>query len=323
MLTSIVFIVVGLLLLLAGGESLLRGAVGLATILRLTPAVIGLTVVAAGTSVPELAVSGIAAWQGKAEIAAANIIGSNIFNITVIIGLCALIRPILIIGNTIKLEYPVLVLVTLLFLVIGHDGEVDRLDAVCCLAIYVGFTAYLVSLVRRQLTPEQNADLKQEVQELSQNGTHPKFWRSVFLVVAGAGCLAGGAHVLVLGASDLARMLGWSERLIGLTIVSIGTGMPEVVASVVSSIRGRSDIAIGNVIGSNLFNILMILGISGSISPLAVQAELITIDGIWMMGVTLLLFPLMFTGLKVNRWEGVILMTVYGVYLAGLIRSAS
>lgn len=321
MLLSIALIVLGLALLLLGGELLLRGAVGLATILRLSPAVIGLTVVAAGTSVPELAVSGIAAWQGKADIAVANVIGSNIFNIAAIIGLCALIRPIAIVGNTIKLEYPVLVLVTLLCLVIGQDGLINRLDATLCLAIYIGFTAYLVSLVRSKLTPKQEVDLKSEVDEIINpvSQPRPRGWLSAFLVISGAALLAGGAHATVTGAVDIARLLGWSERIIGLTIVSIGTGLPEVVASVVSTIRGRSDIAIGNVIGSNLFNILMILGLSAMASPIPVQEALIHSDGVWMMGVTVLLFPLMFTGLRVNRWEGALLLLVYACYLSMIL----
>jgi cation:H+ antiporter len=314
-------IVLGIVLLVLGGEALLRGAVGLATILRLTPAVIGLTVVAAGTSVPELAVSASAAYQGKADIAVANVVGSNIFNITVIVGLCALIRSVSITGNTIKLEYPVLALVTLLCLVIMQDGEINRLDAALCLAVYVGFTAYLVSLVRQQVTLVESQELTAEVVELTPQATRPRGRVCVLLVAAGAVLLTGGAHATVTGAADLARLLGWSERMIGLTIVSAGTGLPEVVASVVSSARGRSDIAIGNVIGSNLFNILAILGLSALLTPIPVQSEIIAKDGWWMLGVTLLLFPLMFTGRSVSRPEGAVLLLVYGTYLWFLLAS--
>ena len=315
---SIGLIVLGILLLVAGGEILLRGAVGLATLLRLTPAVIGLTIVAAGTSVPELAVSGFATAQGNTDIAVANVVGSNIFNITVIIGLCALVRPVLIAGNTIKLEYPVLALVTLLCLVIVQDGEINRLDATMCLASYVAFTVYVVSLVRSQVTATEKQELKAEIKELNAE-VRPRAWVCCLLVAGGIGLLAGGAQSTVTGAVQLARLLGWSERIIGLTIVSAGTGLPEVVASMVSSIRGRSDVAIGNVIGSNLFNILGILGISAIVSPLPVQQAIVVSDCRWMLGVTLLLFPLMFTGLRVSRWEGGILLTVYGAYLGFLL----
>ncbi|MCI0700098.1 MAG: calcium/sodium antiporter [Planctomycetia bacterium] len=318
MLTSIGLIILGIVLLVVGGETLLRGAVGLAALLKLTPAVIGLTVVAAGTSVPELAVSGSAAYQGKTDIAVANVVGSNIFNIAVIIGLCALIRPIAITGNTIKLEYPVLALVSLLCLVIAQDGEINRLDAALCLAVYVAFTAYLVSLVRKQVTEAEAKELKAEVDELKVE-ERPRAWVSVLLVAVGVILLAGGAHSTVSGAAELARLLGWSERVIGLTIVSAGTGLPEVVASVVSSIRGRSDIAIGNVIGSNLFNILGILGITAMVAPLPVQPQIVASDCWWMLGITLLLFPIMFTGLRVDRREGVVLLAGYVVYLSLLL----
>jgi cation:H+ antiporter len=316
---SIGLVVLGLALLVVGGDVLLRGAVGLATILRLTPAIIGLTVVAAGTSVPELAVSGIAAAQGKADIAVANVIGSCIFNITIILGLCALIRPLTIIGNTIKLEYPVLALVTLLCLVICQDGEVNRLDASLCIAVYVGFTVYLVALVRQQVTATENKERKAEVNELTPGVQAPRSIVCVGLLATGVVLLAAGAHATVTGAVELARLMGWSERVIGLTIVSAGTGLPEVVTSIVSSVRGRSDIAISNVIGSNLFNILGILGITAMAIPLPVQAGLIASDGWWMLGVTVLLFPLMSSGLRIQRWEGCVLLAAYGTYLGFLL----
>lgn len=319
MLLSVGQVALGLVLLVVGGEVLLRGAVGLAVILRLTPAVIGLTVVAAGTSVPELAVSGIAAYQGNPDIAVANVVGSNIFNIAAILGMCALVRPLAITGNTIKLEYPVLALVTLLALVIAQDGAISRLDATLCLAVYVGFTAYLIGLVRQQVTAAETTELTAEIQELTPAEERPRGWVCLGLVAGGVALLAVGAQATVTGAVGLARLLGWSERVIGLTIVSAGTGLPEVVASLVSAVRGRSDIAIGNVIGSNLFNILAILGLSAMAAPLPVQAGLIGSDFWWMLGVTLLLFPIMRTGFRVRRWEGGLLIAVYCVYLGFLL----
>jgi cation:H+ antiporter len=314
-LVSVGLIALGLILLVIGGETLLRGSVGLATLLRLTPAVIGLTVVAAGTSVPELAVSGVAAYQGQTEIAVANVVGSNIFNIAVILGICALVRPLAITGNTIRLEYPVLALVTLMCLVIIQDGEVNRLDASLCIAVYACFTVYLVSLVRQQVTATEAAELRDEVRELTPTENRPRAWVCLALVAVGVALLGGGAHATVTGAVGLARLLGWSERVIGLTIVSAGTGLPEVVASLVSSVRGRSDVAIGNVIGSNLFNILGILGLSALAAPLPVAPGLIASDAWWMLGVTMLLLPLMFSGFRVSRWEGLLLFATYGSYL--------
>lgn len=321
MIVAIGFVLLGLVLLVIGGEALLRGAVGLATLLKLTPAVIGLTVVAAGTSIPEMAVSVLAAMGNKADIAVGNVVGSNIFNITFIIGLFAMFVPIPILGNTIKLEYPVLAIVTLLCLVIVQDGQINRLDAILCIVIYVAFTAYLLSLVRQQVTAAEAASFTQEIEELKVDDRKPSMWLALLLIFAGCVLLAVGAQATVTGAVDLARFMGWSERLIGLTIVSIGTGLPEVVASAVSLYRGRADVSVGNVIGSNMFNILMILGMSGFVAPLPVQSVIFETDCFWMLGVTLLLFPIIFTGRRINQFEGMILMGCYCIYLAQLICS--
>ncbi len=322
MATSIGLVVVGIVLLVAGGELLLRGAVALATLARVTPAVIGLTVVAAGTSVPELAVSLLAAMKGSEAVAVGNIVGSNIFNLTFILGLAALIRPLAIGGNTIRIEYPVLALATLLCVVVAHDGLIGRNDGVLFLAIYVVFTAFLVTLVRRQMNAQEERGFQVEVEELTRAvppSGRTAGWASVLLVGVGVLLLVGGAHATVTGAIDLGRHWGLSERVIGLTIVAGGTGLPEVVTSLVSSIRGRDDVAIGNVIGSNLFNILGILGISGLVRPIAVPEGIIAADNYWMLGFTLLLFPVMFTGMRIGRREGTLLLAAYGLYLALLL----
>lgn len=320
MLVSLALIALGLLLLVGGGECLLRGAVGLATLARLSPAVIGLTVVAAGTSVPELAVSAVATFQGKPDITVGNVVGSNIFNIAFILGLAALIRPLAISGNTIRLEYPVLAVVTLLCVAVCDHGAVHRLDAVLFLVVYVAFIAYMVSLVRKQLTASEAKQLVAETQELGTETSHPpRLLRCATLVGGGVVLLTAGAHVTVTGAVEIGRLFGLSERVIGLTIVAAGTGLPEVVTSLVSSIRGRDDIAIGNVIGSNLFNILGILGINALIAPLPIAPEIVASDNWWMLGVTVLLFPLMFTGRKINRLEGGVLLAVYVVYMVLLL----
>lgn len=315
MFTAVVLVLLGIALLVGGGESLLRGSVGLATLLRVTPAVIGLTVVAAGTSVPELAVSGIAAFQGNSEIAVANVVGSNIFNIALIVGLCALIRPFNIEGNTLRLEFPALMLATLLCVAVVQDLQISRWEAGLLLLCYVGFTTYVVRLVRRQLTSQESKSLESEVEELKPAEKKPSIAVCGLLVIAGIILLGLGAHSTVTGASQLAKLWGWSDRLIGLTIVSAGTGLPEVVASLVSSLRGRSDIAIGNVIGSNLFNILNILGITGLVAPLPVASSIVTTDCWWMLGATVVLLPIMANGQRIYRWEGLALLAIYGVYM--------
>lgn len=319
MIIAILLIGVGMLLLVAGGETLLRGAVGLATLLRLTPAVIGLTVVAAGTSVPELAVSIIAAAKGSTDIAVANVVGSNIFNILAILGLAAVVRPLVLSGNAIRLEYPVMALVTLLCVVACSDGEISRLDAGLFVLIHVTFTVFMVRLVRQQMSESELHNLQGEVEELAKTARPTRAWVSVSLVVLGVALLGAGAQSTVSGAVSLARIIGLSERVIGLTIVAAGTGLPEVVTSLVSSYRGRDDVAIGNVMGSNLFNILGILGLSGLASPLPVPTGIVQSDNWWMMGITVLLFPIIFTERRITRSEGAVLLGIYGAYLAFLL----
>lgn len=321
MLAAVLLVVLGIGLLVVGGETLLRGSVGLATVLSLTPAVIGLTVVAAGTSIPELAVSGVASIEGSPDIAVANVVGSNIFNITVIIGICAMVRPFPILGNTLRLEYPALAIVTILAVVLVQDGWVGRMDAILFVGLYVAFTAYLIRVVRRQMSTREEKRMDAEVSEL-ESKQPPKAWLSILLVVAGIVLLGLGAQATVNGASQLARLWGWSERLIGLTIVSAGTGLPEVVASLVSSIRGRSDIALGNVIGSNIFNLLIVLGFSGLLAPLPVLPGIASGDCWWMLGTTLVLLPIILNGKKVYRWEGFALLVIYGIYMIYLNQTA-
>jgi len=316
MLEAVGLIGVGLVLLGGGGEALLRGAVALASLLRLPPAIIGLTVVAAGTSLPELSVSVLAGLRNQPDIAVGNVVGSNIFNITFILGVCALIRPLAITGNSIRLEYPVLAVVTLMTLALAQDGVLNGLDGLLCLVIYVLFTIYMVTLVRGQVGETEEGELAAEVQELA---SRPRLLSSLGWIGMGVITLGVGASLTVNGSIGLARLAGLSERVIGLTIVAAGTSLPEVVASLVSTIRGRDDIAIGNVIGSNIFNILGILGLSALISPLAVHASIARIDNVWMMGLTLLLFPIMFTRMRIDRWEGGVLLGGYGIYTASLL----
>jgi len=320
---SLGLILLGLVLLVGGGELLLRGAVTLATLARVTPAVIGLTVVAAGTSAPEMAVSLIAALRDQEAVAVGNVVGSNILNLTFILGLTAILRPISIGGNTIRLEYPVLVFVTICYLVVSNDGSIGRVDAAFFIAIYIAFTAYMIGLVRRQMNAEEAKVFQGEVEELAQAvPSRAAGWISIGLVAAGVALLTAGAHATVTGAVELGRLYGMSERLIGLTIVAVGTGLPEIVTSLVSSIRGRDDVAIGNVIGSNLLNILGALGLGGLVSPVQVPREIITSDNLWLLGFTLLLFPVIFTGRRVNRWEGAGLLGLYGIYMGFLLGRA-
>lgn len=299
---------------------MLRGAVGLARLMRLSPAVIGLTVVAAGTSVPELAVSLVAAGEGRTDLVVGNVVGSNIFNLTVVVGLAALIRPATIGGTTITLEYPVLLLVTLGFAALADRPSISRFDGVFLMAGYVAFTAYAESLVRGQLTSDERQELAAETQARTPVGR--RSWLvSAALVAGGSALLAIGADRTVAGAITIGQALGMSDRLIGLTVVGIGTGLPEIVTSAVASFRGHSDVAVGNVVGSNLFNTLVILALTAIVRPLPVDPAIGASDRWWMLAMTALVFPVLIRGRRVDRWEGLMLLAAYGVFLTSLVRS--
>jgi len=279
----------------------------------MSPALVGLTIVAAATSVPELAVSLAAAIKGSSDIAVGNVVGSNIVNISMIMGVAAIISGLAIGGRTIKLEYPVLALITFLFLVLSHDGLVDRMDGALLFAIYILFMIYMVRLVRREMTPEEEAQFSREAAELGAGSLSPG--RSGGFIAVGVALLWAGAEVTVSGAIDIAKIFGMSDRVVGLTIVAVGTSLPEIVASVISSLRGRDDVAVGNLLGSNLFNVLVILGLTALLKPINVNPEIIASDNWWMLGITLLIFPIMRTHFRVSRIEGVFLCAVYAAYV--------
>jgi cation:H+ antiporter len=281
------------------------------------PALVGLTVVAAATSVPELAVSLMAAIRGSSDIAVGNVVGSNIANITLILGLGAIIAPLAIGGNVIKFEYPVLAIVTFQCLVLAHDGILGRLDGVLMIAIYVLFTVYTIILVRGKMTPREAEALSEEAESLTKGESGIS--AAIRYTTAGIVLLGVGAQCTVTGAIDIAKYLGMSDRIVGLTIVAVGTSLPEITATILSTLRGRSDVAIGNAIGSNLFNILVILGFTAVFNPIGVSPDIIASDNWWMLGTTLLLYPLMITSLTISRFEGWLLISTYLVYTSLLV----
>ena len=314
-------IVAGLALLVGGGEALVRGASGLALIARVTPAVVGLTIVAAGTSMPELVVSTQAALEGSPGLAVGNVVGSNIFNIGAILGLAALVRPLRIQGNTVRLEWPVMMLAAFLLHLLSRDGSVDRLEGGFLLGGMVAFTAYAVWVGRKATAEVEDAEFAQVATASFGRVGRAALLFNLAAVVVGIGLLAGGSTALVRGAIGVASGLGVSATVIGLTIVAAGTSTPELVTSLMAARRGQDDIAVGNVVGSNIFNVLGILGTTALIQPLPVPSEIIVRDNWWMMGASLLLFPLMKSGMRINRLEGVVLLTGFCAYMALLIRS--
>lgn len=309
-------VLLGLGLLVAGGEALVRGAAGVALLARVTPAVVGLTVVAAGTSMPELVVSVRAAMVDSAGLAMGNVVGSNIFNITAILGIAALVRPLVVRGMTVRLEWPVMMLAAFQLHLLARDGTIDRLEGGFLLAGFVAFTAYIVVLARRAAAPDE----RQSFAEAATPRRSGSSWlRHGLFVVAGVGLLAGGSTILVQGAVGVAGALGVSEAVIGLTIVAAGTSAPELVTSLVAALRGQHDIAVANVVGSNIFNVLAIAGAAGLVRPLPVPDEIVVRDAPWMLAVSLLLFPLMRTGMRLTRIEGALLLAVFAGYMTTLL----
>jgi cation:H+ antiporter len=309
----------GLLLLVGGGEALVRGASGIALLARITPAVVGLTIVAAGTSMPELVVSVQAALEGSPGLAAGNVVGSNIFNVAAILGLTALIGPLKIRGNTVRMEWPVMALASFQFILLARDSQIDRLEGGFLFAALAAFTAYAVWVARGDAATlaAENGD---SVTTASFGRTGGAAWGlNATAVLLGVGLLAAGSTALVRGSVGIASTLGVSDTVIGLTIVAAGTSAPELVTSIVAAKRGRDDIAIANIVGSNIFNILGICGAVALIQPFPVPTEILDRDIWWMLGTSVLLFPLMITGMRINRAEGALLLTGYVVYLGLLI----
>ena len=311
-LTAIFFFVVGLGLLVLGAELLVRGAARLAIGLGLSPLIIGLTVVAFGTSSPELAVSVYSGIAGQADIALGNVVGSNIFNVLFILGLSAMISQLTVSRQLKRFDVPIMINVSVLTLIFGLDGKIERSDGVLLFAGIVGYTILLVNKGRRE------------------NRLYVKVHKEgsliivVLLIIIGLTLLVIGSHWLVSGAVVLARVFGVSQLVIGLTIVTAGTSLPEVATSVVAAIRGERDIAIGNVVGSNIFNILAVLGLSSIISSdgITVASHALRFDIPVMIAVAIICLPIFFTGGIIARWEGILLFSYYCIYTAYIVLQA-
>jgi cation:H+ antiporter len=300
----------GLVALYFGAEWLVRGGASLAVRLGVTPLLVGLTVVAYGTSTPELIVSSTAAVQGQGAIAVGNAVGSSTFNIGVILGLTALVAPMRVQLLLLKVDTPVMVGVALLFLVFFRDGSIQRWESIVFLAVIVLYTAVNVRLARRQA----RADVRQEFDDSVPKPTGSP-WTDAGLIVAGLAMLVLGSRLFVAGAVDLARLFSISDAVIGLTIVAAGTSLPELASSLMAAWRKQPDIAIGNVVGSNIYNILAILGVSGVMaSPVNGQGVSLT-DTLVMTGFSVLLLIIAWTGFQLRRWEGALLLALYGAYL--------
>ena len=304
-----IYIIGGLILLYFGANWLVQGAITLALHLGLSPLIVGLTVVALGTSVPEALVSVQAAIGHQGGIALGNVIGSNILNIALILGLSAFFNPLKVDSHLVKADVPLLAGATFMLVVLLEDFHISRMEGAFLLLCIVGYVAGNIMTVKRT-SPEENKIEGVEVPE-----DHSKnLWRDISFLFIGLIALAFGSNFLVTGAVDLARILGLSEALIGLTIVSIGTGTPEMATALMAAYRKRSDLAIGNAVGSNLFNIMFVLGIAALVAPLDGKG-ISSIDLYVMLGVTILLLPTVWTGRILDRKEGFLFLAIYVGYL--------
>lgn len=303
----------GFLLLFLGGEALIKGATALAVRLGVTPLVIGLTVVAFGTSAPELVVSLDAAASGSYDISIGNVVGSNIANLALILALAAVIAPTIVQARIIRIDMPIVVAVSAIMILMLHDGEASRIDGIVLvigLLSYIGFTFWEAKHEEDTVHETFSA----QVSPAPERST----MASIGLVLAGLAMLVVGGHLLVTAAVTLATKLGVSEATIGLTIVAIGTSLPEAATSIVAAARGRGDIAVGNVIGSNLFNILGILGITALVTPLT-PGSITQVDLGTMLIVTVLTAVFILTHRSIGRYEGSFLVAAYIAYTAWLI----
>ena len=318
-----VLLLVGLAILVFGGEILVRYASGLAIKAKVTPLIVGLTVVAIGTSSPELFASIQAILSGSAGIAVGNVVGSNIANLGLALGLTAIVRPLSIDKGILKMDWPILMAVTVLFGALAIDGVYSRLDGVVFLASMATFMFVQISRSRRikkrnELAENNNINVKDNDSDSNsrfEEISEKRYVELVFLIAIGCLLLCYGASWFISGASDIAKNFNISEHVIGITVVAFGTSVPEIVASVTAALKGQSDLSIGNLIGSNIMNILLVLGASSVISDIAIDQQIISGDFWWMFGTTALLYPIITIGKKISRVHGAIYLVCYVVYI--------
>ena len=323
---NILLLIGGLILILLGANGLTDGAASVAKRFRIPPIVIGLTIIAFGTSAPELTVSVSSALKGSADIAIGNVVGSNIFNTLMIVGCTALFAPIVITRNTLRKEIPLCILSSIVLLICANDVFLDkapenilnRVDGLLLLCFFVIFMGYTFAIASKPVTTEQQAE-HPGIEEETEIKSLP-WWQSILYIIGGLAALIYGGQLFVDGATGIARNLGVSESIIGLTLVAGGTSLPELATSIVAALKKNPEIAIGNVIGSNLFNIFFVLGCSASITPLHLSGitnfDLFTLVG---SGILLWLFGLFFAKRTITRIEGGIMILCYVAYTVVLI----
>lgn len=308
MLKAVVVLVIGFVLLIKGADFFVEGSSSVAKRLRVPSIIIGLTIVAMGTSLPECAVSVTASMTNNNALAVSNAVGSNIFNLMVVCGACALFAPLAIQKDTLKREFPFSIICALLLMGLGYIGmTLGHIDGVILLVIFVCYILWMVRSALKARAAGNDAGEEEEIEILP-------VWRCIVYIVGGAVAIKFGGDFVVDGASVIAAGFGLSQNLIGLTVVALGTSLPELVTSIVAAKKDEVDMALGNVIGSNVFNILFVLGIAATISPIAFIMENI-IDILLLVAMSVLVWILAWTKQKIDRREGILMLFVYAVYL--------
>lgn len=310
-LTQCLLLVVGFVMLIKGADWFVEGASKIADRFGIPQLVIGLTIVAMGTSAPEAAVSITSALKGSADITIGNVVGSNILNVLIILGLTSVVRAIAVQKSTIKYEIPFTIIVTVIMAVMGlWDGTISRLEGVIMWALFIVYLLYLLKMAKNGQGGSEEA---------AESGKNDSIWKLIILVVIGVVLIVWGSNVTVDAATVLATLFGMSERLIGLTIVALGTSLPELVTSVTAAIKGKADIAVGNIVGSNIFNILFVVGTTALITPVAYQANFM-IDSIVAVAAMVLLLICVIRKKQLNRPSGIIMLVCYAAYFVYLIQ---
>ncbi|MDW7693489.1 calcium/sodium antiporter [Flammeovirgaceae bacterium SG7u.111] len=310
---KLLILVVGLVVLIAGGEFLVRGASRIALRLNISPLVVGLTIVAFGTSSPELLISVSTALSGNSDMTMGNVIGSNICNLALVLGLTAFFSPINVHKNSIRIDWPVVMGSSLLLYILVLEGHLNRYEGVVFVLL---LSIYIFFLIRQSRRDNKAVQMEEhELEELKEEDGKPYRWMLDLGLIA-LGCLGlyYGSDWFITGAKDIFLAMGVEERVIGIVVLAIGTSLPELVTSVVAAFKNNTDLAIGNLMGSNIFNVLSILGITSIIKDIEVSEAIKAYDIPWMLGITLLLFPLMIMGKRLSRLHGSILLSLYFIY---------
>ncbi|WP_242972059.1 calcium/sodium antiporter [Pseudoruminococcus massiliensis] len=315
MVWQIALLIIGFVMLIKGADWFVDGAAGIADKLHIPQLIIGLTIVAMGTSAPEAAISISASVQGSADIAVGNILGSNILNILIILGITSVITPLAVQKSTVKYEIPFVIIISVIFGLIGlFDNSIGFIDGILLWVLFIAYIAYLFIMTKKGKIQADESDDED-------NGKKPKkVWQLILFGIIGIALVVFGSNITVNAATEIATMFGMSERFIGLTIVALGTSLPELVTSITAALKKNADIAIGNIVGSNIFNILFVIGTSAMITPVAYQNQFL-IDSIFCVATAMLLLLLVLNkDKKLKRWGGILMLICYAGYFVYLIR---